>query len=71
MREKRDDDHSKTGLVRLRDFLGPGKLIPLGKSTWWAGIKAGRYPKPVRIGTRAVAWRVEDLQTLVERGIGS
>lgn len=42
-------------------------LIPVKKSTWWAGVKSGRYPKPVRtLGVRITAWRVEDIRKLIE-----
>ncbi|HMQ94295.1 MAG TPA: AlpA family phage regulatory protein [Amaricoccus sp.] len=57
-----------TGLVRLTSILGPHGPIPVSKSTWWAGVKSGRYPKPVRLGARITAWRVEDIRALVERG---
>jgi len=40
-------------------------LIPVGKSTWWAGVKDGRYPKPVKLGPRITAWRVEDVRALI------
>lgn len=56
-----------TGFVRLPAVL---KVIPVGKSTWWAGVKSGRYPKPVRLGgakTRAVAWRAEDIHALIKK----
>ncbi len=59
----------ESGLLRLRDFLGRGKLIPLSRSTWWAGVASGRYPKPVHIGVRARAWKVGDLKALIEMGI--
>lgn len=65
----------ETGFLRLPQILGDltasppiPPLIPVSKSTWWAGIKTGRYPKPVKIGARAVAWRVEDIRALIERG---
>lgn len=44
-------------------------LIPMSQSAWWKGIKTGRYPKPMKIGDRAVAWRVEDIRALIENGI--
>jgi len=40
-------------------------IVPVGRSTWWAGIKAGRLPKPVKLGPRITAWRVEDIRTLI------
>ncbi len=43
----------ETGFVRLKQILGPQGPIPVSKSTWWAGVKAGRYPKPVKLGCGA------------------
>jgi prophage regulatory protein len=54
-----------TGFVRLPGILAPNGPIPVSKSTWWAGIKDGRYPKPVKLGPRITAWRVEDIRTLI------
>lgn len=39
--------------------------IPVSKSGWFAGVRAGRYPKPVKLGARAVAWRAVDIRALV------
>jgi prophage regulatory protein len=54
-----------TGFVRLPGILAPNGPIPVSKSTWWAGIKDGRYPKPVKLGPRITAWRVEDIRSLI------
>ncbi len=54
-----------TGFVRLPGILAPSGPIPVSKSTWWAGIKDGRYPKPVKLGPRITAWRVEDIRSLI------
>lgn len=51
-----------TGFLRLPAVL---RLIPVGRSTWWAGVKAGRYPAPVKLGARITAWRAEDLAALI------
>jgi prophage regulatory protein len=53
-------------LLRLRDVL---KLIPISKSTWWAGIQSGIYPQPVYIAPRIPAWRRTDLEHIIEHGI--
>ena len=55
----------QTGFVRLPGILAPNGPIPVSKSTWWAGIKDGRYPKPVKLGPRITAWRVEDIRALI------
>lgn len=52
-----------TGFMRLPAVLA---VIPVGKSTWWEGVKNGRFPKPVKLGIRTTAWRVEDIKTLID-----
>ena len=51
-----------TGFVRLSTIL---KIIPISKSTWWAGVKSGRFPKSVKLGCRITAWRVQDIHDLI------
>ena len=53
-----------TGFLRLASILAPRGPIPVSKSTWWAGVKSGRFPKPVKLGPRITAWRVEDIRQL-------
>ncbi len=57
-----------TGFVRLSAILAPIGPIPVGRSTWWAGVKDGRFPKPVKLGARITAWRVEDIRALIQNG---
>lgn len=57
-----------TGFVRLSSILAPLGPIPVSKSTWWAGVKSGKYPKPVKLGLRITAWRVQDIVSLIESG---
>ena len=56
----------ETGFLRLPSVIAPAGPIPVSKSTWWAGVKSGRYPKPVKLGPRITAWRVEDIRALIE-----
>lgn len=53
----------ETGFVRIPTIL---RILPYGKSTWWQGVKDGRFPKPVKLGKRTTAWKVEDIKTLIE-----
>jgi Bifunctional DNA primase/polymerase, N-terminal/Prophage CP4-57 regulatory protein (AlpA) len=59
----------KRALSGLSRFLGPEGPIPVSKSTWWAGVKSRRFPEPVKLGPRTTAWRVEDIRSLIDRGI--
>jgi predicted DNA-binding transcriptional regulator AlpA len=61
-------DLPQTGFLRLRAILAPAGPIPVSKSTWWQGIKDGRFPKPVKLGKRVTVWRVEDIRRLIETG---
>ena len=59
------------GLIRLAQIVGDKKkgipaIFPVSKSTWWAGVKSGKYPQPVKLAVRCVAWKVSDIQDLLE-----
>lgn len=53
----------EAGFLRLPSIL---KIYPIGKSTWWQGVKDGKFPKPIKLGKRTTAWRVEDIRALIE-----
>jgi prophage regulatory protein len=62
----------KTGYLRLAQIVGNKKagipaIYPVSKSTWWQGVKSGRYPQPVKLSERCTAWRVEDVLALIEQ----
>lgn len=50
-------------LLRLPQVLD---LFPVSRSTWYAGVTAGKYPKPIKLGPRTVAWRAGDIFKLIE-----
>lgn len=64
------------GFLRLPQIIGKRAtdtepaipaVIPVSKSTWWAGVRNGRYPQPVRtLGQRITAWRAEDIRALIK-----
>ena len=63
------------GYLRLPQIIGDPKaeppipaIIPVGRSTWWAGVKSGRSPQPVRtLGRRITAWEVGGIRELIRR----
>jgi prophage regulatory protein len=57
--------NNSSGLLRLSSILAPVGPIPVSKSTWWAGVKDGRFPKPIKLGPRITVWRSEDIHRLV------
>jgi prophage regulatory protein len=50
-------------LLRLPEVL---RLFPVSRSAWYFGVRSGTYPSPVRIGARSVAWRLRDVQALID-----
>lgn len=61
----------RTGLVRIKQILAPHGPIPVSKSTWWLGVKEGRFPAPKKLGPGITVWRAEDIWSIVETGDGS
>ncbi|MBF0500021.1 MAG: AlpA family phage regulatory protein [Candidatus Riflebacteria bacterium] len=52
------------GFLRLPQIL---KLVPVGRSSWWLGVKTGRYPKPVKLGPKTTVWLAADIEALIAR----
>ncbi|HRO51632.1 MAG TPA: AlpA family phage regulatory protein [Alicycliphilus sp.] len=49
-------------LLRLPAVLAK---FPVSRSGWYEGVRIGRYPPPVKLGARAVAWRRSDIERLI------
>lgn len=54
----------ETGYIRLTQVL---EIIPVSRSTWWKGIKDGRFPRGVKLGANLTAWKVGDIKSLMQR----
>lgn len=54
----------ETGFVRLTTIL---QVFPVGRSSWWAGVKSGKYPPSVKIGENTTAWKAEDIRALLDQ----
>lgn len=62
-----------TRLLRLKQIIGDPKssppleaIIPISKSSWWAGVKTGRFPQAVKLGENTTAWREDEVRELVD-----
>jgi predicted DNA-binding transcriptional regulator AlpA len=55
-------------LVALNDILHPRGPIAVARSTWWKGVKEGRFPQPIYLGARLPRWRWSDIRRLMETG---
>ena len=59
--------------LRLKQIVGDPNaeppivpIIPISKSSWWAGVKSGLYPEPAKIWPNTTVWREDDIRRLVE-----
>ncbi len=62
----------QAGYLRLPQIVGDRKrgipaIFPVSRSTWFAGVKSGKYPQSVKLSERCVAWRVEDIKALLNQ----
>jgi len=55
-----------TGYMRQSQLIP--SIFPFSSATLWRKVKAGTFPKPVKLGPRITAWRVEDIRALLQRG---
>jgi hypothetical protein len=59
-------------LLKIHQVIGDPKrgiqgYIPVSRSAWYAGIKAGLYPQGIKLGQRSIAWRYSDIAALLKR----
>lgn len=59
------------GYLRIWQIVGDRKrgiepLLPVGRSTFLAGVKSGKYPKSIKLGERTTAWKKADILALLE-----
>jgi hypothetical protein len=66
----------ENGLLRLWQIIGRPKanppippIIPVSASSFWAGVKSGKYPQPIKLGPRTTAWRASEVLALVRSAL--
>ncbi|WP_166299880.1 helix-turn-helix transcriptional regulator [Bradyrhizobium sp. 2S1] len=64
-------NHNSLGSLPESGYVRQSQLIPsifpFSSATLWRKVKAGTFPKPVKLGPRITAWRVEDIRDLIKR----
>ncbi len=62
MAESSTNSPAQEKLLRLNPVLS---RVPVSRSAWYQGVKDGRFPAPVKLGPRTVAWREADINKLI------
>lgn len=73
------DNPTHFRFLRLRQIIGDPRakppiapLIPVSKSTWWQGVKDGRFPEPIKLSARITAWRESEIhEWITQAGAGA
>jgi len=61
-----NSDFPRTGLVRVSQITKPNGPLPISKSSWWAGVRSGRYPAAIKLGPRTTCWEAAKVRALFE-----
>lgn len=67
-------DINEDQVYRINDLIPPKKsdrprLLPMSRSSWWQGVKDGKYPQPIKYGPRITAWRGSDIKRFLTNGL--
>lgn len=51
-------------LLRINQFIP--YFLPIAKSVFWAGVKTGKYPQPIKLSERITCWKSEEIMALLD-----
>lgn len=52
------------GFVRLPQIT---HALGICETSWWNGVKSGKYPPAIKLAPRTTVWRVEDIRELIAK----
>jgi prophage regulatory protein len=55
------------GYVRQSQLIPA--IFPFSSATLWRKVKAGTFSRPVKLGPRITAWKVEDIRAAIRDGV--
>jgi prophage regulatory protein len=58
-----------TGYVRQSQLIPT--IVPFSSATLWRAVKAGRFPRPVKLSDGVTAWRVEDIRAWMKSRVAA
>jgi len=54
----------ETGYIRIAQLIP--RIIPFSPATLWRRVKAGAFPRPVKLSPGVTAFRVEEVRAWIE-----
>jgi prophage regulatory protein len=65
--------NQQDALLRLYQIIGDPAanppipaIIPISATSWWNGVKSGKYPKPIKLGPKTTCWKASEVLALVK-----
>ncbi|MDR2076032.1 MAG: AlpA family phage regulatory protein [Desulfovibrio sp.] len=49
-------------LLKLPEVLA---IVGMKKTAWYDGVKAGKYPRPIKRSSRDAVWLLSEIQSLI------
>ena len=62
------DQKKPDRLIRVNSIVGKNGILPISKATFWASVKSGRFPKPIKLGPNITCFKLSEIEALVENG---
>lgn len=57
------DQLPDSSMLNIKEVLA---VVRISRSSWYAGIKDGKYPAPVHIGPASPRWKLGDVRKVTE-----
>jgi prophage regulatory protein len=52
-------------LLRVKQIVGPNGRVPFSRSTLWALVKKGEFPRPIKVTKGITAWRESEIDAFI------
>jgi prophage regulatory protein len=53
----------KDRFLRLEEVL---KIISVSKTTWWSGVKSGKFPQSIKLTARTTVWSELEIYAFID-----
>lgn len=60
--EEQAEANRRHGRSPVRARAARAGVVPFSSATLWRKVKAGQFPKPVKLSAGITAWRVQDVR---------
>jgi prophage regulatory protein len=50
-------------LLKISEVIN---ILAIGESTFWEGVRTGRFPQPVKLAPKITRWRYSDIMALLK-----